>query len=408
MAGPGRQPTPIGTHGKITTVELGAKLWEARTRVRDADGVLRKVKRQGRSITAAENELKKALAERRHNADSGISGSTRVRDVGERWLAHVEALVEAGDRSPRTLETYQSAWKLHVEPALGSLQVREATTGRCEAWLVALRKKVGASMCSTARAVLSGVLGYAARMDAIPTNPVRDLSEIPGAGKRTRKPRAMTAPERAAWLEWMDTHVALPPRKPGAPPRRETVRSSEQTLEVAAGRALGDITRLMLGTGCRIGEAMAVSWDEVDLDAGTVAIRWHIVRVKGKGLVRLEGAKSEAGDRMLRVPSWCVDMLMRRRIDPHSGYPVFPDALGGWRDPNLAMRWIRWSRDEAGFSWVTSHVFRQTVITVLNTAGLPTSEIADQAGHARVSQTQDYFHRGIASERAAAALEDLL
>jgi integrase len=408
MAGPGRQPTPIGTHGKISTSQIGPKLWEARTRFRDADGEYRKVKRQGGSATAAENNLKKALSERRHNAGSTITPSTRVREVGEKWLAHVEALVDAGDRSPRTLDSYRSAWALHVEPGLGALQLREITTGRCEAWLVALRKKVGPSMCSTARAVLSGVLGYAARMDAIPTNPVRDLSPIPGAGSRKRKPRAMTAAERAAWLTWMDTNVALPPQNPGAPPRRPTTRSPERTLELAASRALGDITRFMLGTGCRIGEAMAVSWDEVDLDAGTVEICWHIVRVKGKGLVRLEGAKSEAGERLLKVPSWCVDMLMRRRVDPASGYPVFPDALGGWRDPNLVMRWWRWSRDEAGFSWVTSHVFRQTVISVLDEAGLSTREVADQAGHSRIAQTQSYMARKIASERAAAVLEDLL
>ncbi|MEN3302543.1 MAG: hypothetical protein V7633_4601, partial [Pseudonocardia sp.] len=87
--------------------------------------------------------------------------------------------------------------------------------------------------------------------------------------------------------------------------------------------------------------------------------------------------------------------------------PVFPDTNGGWRDPNLVMRWLRWSRDEAGFGWVTSHVFRQTVITVLDEAGLSTREVADQAGHSPIGQTQDYMARGIASERAAEVLEDL-
>jgi integrase len=72
------------------------------------------------------------------------------------------------------------------------------------------------------------------------------------------------------------------------------------------------------------------------------------------------------------------------------------------------MRWWRWSRDEAGFSWVTSHVFRQTVISVLDEAGRPAREIADQAGHSRISQTQAYMQRRIASERAAEVLEDIL
>ena len=398
----GRPPTPIGQHGKISTQQLGPKLWEARCRVRDPDGVSRRVKARGQSRSGAENALKRALAARRHNAGSQLTGASKVAAAGELWLEQLQAMVAAGDRAPRTFETYMSAWRLHVDPGLGEVRLREATTAACEAWLVALRKRVGPSMCRTARAVLSGVLGYAARMDAIPANPVRDLSPIPGAGGRSRKPRALTREERAAWLEWMDTHVAHDPKRPRRP---ELARDRESVI---ASRALGDVTRLMLATGCRIGEAMALSWDEVDLDAGTVTIAWHLVRVKGEGIVRMEGAKSEAGNRVLRLPRWAVDMLMRRRVDPLSGYPVFPDVLGGWRDPNLVMRWLRWSRDEAGFGWVTSHNFRMTVISVLDEAGLVTREVADQVGHARITQTQSYMERRVASDRAAQALEDLL
>lgn len=404
----GRPPLPIGAHGNIATRELGPKRFEARCRYRDADGATRLVKRTGKSGNAARTALQKALTERGRATGPQLGSASRVRDAGEHWLARLAERVEAGDRAPRTYATYESAWRLHVLPGLGELRLREATTAACEAWLVALRKRVGPSMASTSRAVLSGVLGYAARMGAIDANPVRDLSPIPGAGSRVRKPRSMTADERAAWLEWMDHNVALPPRAEGMPARRRTTRTSERTAEVAASRALGDVTRFMLATGVRVGEAMAVSWDEVDFVEGEVAIQWHIVRIKGQGLVRMPGAKSEAGDRVLRLPSWGIDMLRARRDGAPGVTPVFPDALGGWRDPNLVLRWIRWSRDEAGFGWVTSHVFRQTVITVLDDAGLSAREVSNQAGHARVSQTQDYMQRRVASEKAAAVLEDLL
>ena len=251
------------------------------------------------------------------------------------------------------------------------------------------------------------MLGLASRMDAIATNPVRDLSPIPGAGGRMRKPRSMTAEERAGWLEWMDTHVAHDPKPKLGEPRPPELRGRED--DVVKSRALGDVTRFMLGTGCRIGETMAVSWDDVDLDAGTVAICWHLVRVKGQGIVRLPGAKSEAGDRVLRLPSWCTAMLWDRRTDPHAGrWPVFPDSLGGWRDPNLVMRWFRWSRTQAGYDWVSSHVFRQTVLTVLDEAGLDKHVVRDQAGHSSVRHTEQYLARKIASEAAAEALEGLL
>lgn len=399
----GRPQLPIGQHGRITTRQVspdGANppVFEAMCRTRDQDGETRRVKARGRSKTAAETALKRALAERHHNTGQ-LTGNSRLSDAAQLWFEQRRALVDAGDLAPRSLEKYESVWRLHVQPNLGSLRLREATTSRCEAWQTELRRKVSAEETRSARAVLSGILGHASRMDAIPANPCRDLSPIPGS--RRRQPRAMTPKERAEWLQWLDTHAAHQPGKP--PPKR----APEATQALIAARGLGDISRLQLATGARIGEIMAVGWDDVDLEAGTLHIRHHIVRVKGEGLVRMEGTK-RGGGRLLRLPSWAVDTLMRRRVGSEGATPVFPDELGGWRDPNQIMRWLRWSRDEAGFSWLTSHVFRQTVITVLDEAGLSTRAVADQVGHTHIGQTQSYMARRVASDAAAAALEDLI
>lgn len=379
----GRPPLPIGAHGRIKTTQLGPRLWEARCRYRDADGETRRVRRQGRSQSGAENNLKAALAERRHSAGAHLTPDSRVREAAERWFELRAAQVEAGELAPGTLTVYRSAWRLDVEPACGGWRLREATVPRCEAWMVELRRRKGAGSSGRARTVLSGILGYAARMGAIPSNPVRDISPIPGA--RKVKARAMTRVEREDWITKMAAD------------------------EKAARWDIPDLTRFLLATGCRIGEALAVSWDEVDLDAGTVAIRWHLVPIEGEGLRRVEGAKSEAGDRLLRVPRWCVDMLLERRVSNEGAYPVFPDTLGGWRWPGNVGRVLRQSRDDAGYSWVTSHVFRKTCLTVLDEAGLTPRVLADVAGHSRPSMTQDvYMGRGVASEEAAAALEDLI
>jgi integrase len=39
----------------------------------------------------------------------------------------------------------------------------------------------------------------------------------------------------------------------------------------------------MLSTGVRTGEALAVSWDDVDLSAGTVGIKHTIIRWPASG-----------------------------------------------------------------------------------------------------------------------------
>ena len=99
---------------------------------------------------------------------------------------------------------------------------------------------------------------------------------------------------------------------------------------------------------------------------------------------------------------------MLKRRQPHPGVlgPLFSDALGRWRDPSNTSRAFREARDAAGFSWVTSHVFRKTCATILDEAGMSARDIADQLGHARPSMTQDvYMGRKIVNPLTAAALD---
>lgn len=60
-------------------------------------------------------------------------------------------------------------------------------------------------------------------------------------------------------------------------------------------RDLPDLAASMVATGLRIGEACAVSWPDVDLDADTVT--GTVSRVKGQGLV-VSRPRSVAGERV--------------------------------------------------------------------------------------------------------------
>jgi integrase len=91
-----------------------------------------------------------------------------------------------------------------------------------------------------------------------------------------------------------------------------------------------------------------------------------------------------------------------------SSRPVFPAPLGGWRDPSNTQADLREAFVAAGFDWVTSHVFRKTVATLMDHAGLSSRAAADQLGHANTSMTTGvYFGRKVAATGAAAVLETL-
>lgn len=385
-----RPPLPLGSWGRIKTTPLGEGAsgrptrWVARTLYRDFDGVSRHVQRRGRSAGAAESALKAALGAQSRSARSGdLAAGDRFEKVAELWLDDFRVLVAAGKRSAGTQETYEGQLRRHVLPALRGVRLGEITVPLLDRFLVTLRRDVGRSTAKSCRSVLSGILGLAVRYGALPSNPIRDVSRL--EGKSDREPRALTLLERKRLFEALADD------------------------EVAQRQDLVGLARFLLATGQRIGEGLAVYWMDVDLDRGRVIVEHTVIRVRGHGLVR-KGTKTLSAERTLMLPSWVVqDLRDRQARGVRLDSPLFPDTLGGLRDPSNTRRCLRLALDRAGFDWVTSHSFRKTTATVLDEAGLSARLIADQLGHARPSMTQDvYMGRKAVDPRVAEALEGVV
>jgi integrase len=163
----------------------------------------------------------------------------------------------------------------------------------------------------------------------------------------------------------------------------------------------------LLGTGCRLGEAVGAQWDDVDLERQILHVRRTVLRVRGQGLI-VKRPKSKAGERTLRLPLWLVAVLRERQGDAPSTSPIFPDARGGYRDRNNVEKDFRKVREGTAFEWVVPHTYRKTVATLLDAGGLSARTIADQLGHSRISMTQDvYMGRRAVDPAAASALDSL-
>lgn len=354
--------------------------YRAMTRVRDYDGAVRQVERYGRTQGAARAALAVALRDRvRVDAEAEIGPDTKLTVVAEAWFA----AFEGQDRSPTTIGAYRDRLDKQILPALGNLRVRELTVGVVDRHLRAIGTKHGAALAKQTKTVLGQVVGLAVRHDALTQNPVHETSPI--STKPKNPPRAFTVPQ-AAQLMALLTY-------------------DDQTVD----RDLPGLVATMLATGLRLGEACAVLWRCVDLDAATLTVEATVVRVKGRGLLR-KSTKTTAGDRILQLPNWCVNMLRERAAttEAPTDAPVFPSPQGNLRDPSNTAADLRDAFENAGFGWATSHVLRKTTASLLDAAGLSPREIADQLGHARPSMTMDrYMGRKIASERGAVALESL-
>lgn len=130
-----------------------------------------------------------------------------------------------------------------------------------------------------------------------------------------------------------------------------------------------DIVDVMLATGCRIGEALALRWEDVDLDARRVAIAGTVVSLKGRGVVFQDHAKLRGSMKSFPVDQHTADVL-RGRWERMAGLGiigpmVFPSATGTLRDPSSFRAQWRTAATAIGFGWVTPHTFRKTVATRL-------------------------------------------
>lgn len=90
----------------------------------------------------------------------------------------------------------------------------------------------------------------------------------------------------------------------------------------------------------------------------------------GLGLTIKPKPKSKSGFRTLELPRRAVQMLRarRQRVPVNEWSVVFTAA---------------------GYDWMISHIYRRTVATLMNAAGLTARQAAGQLGHPKVSMTLD-------------------
>jgi integrase len=360
----GRPPLPLGTWGKISRTEVSPGRWRARAQYRDFDGVTRPVERfaNGKTGAAAERALVAALRDRAAPARGDtIDRDTTIDTLARLWIAEIAS---DGQHTTQTIDRYQSAIDVHVLPALGNVRLSEISVGLLDRFLKARKTPATAKQC---RVVLTGMLGLAARHDVIEHNPVRETS------RRTapRKPvRAMTVAEvaalRAVVADWSGGNQFGSPR----------------------GLDLPEILDVMLGTGVRIGEVLAIRRADVDLaaDPPTVTITGTIV-----GGRQQAKPKTDSSRRQMILPSFAAAALRRQigRDLPTDDDLVFPSRTGGPRSTNNVRRQLREARTDA-FDWVTPHVFRKTVATAVErSADIETA--AAQLGHSGPTVTRVHY-----------------
>ena len=350
----GRPALPIGRHGEIWTKREG-KTYTAYCYYRDTDGVTRRVKASAPKAEAARIRLQERIAARSVGGGGDITPDSTVNELFTAWFAQLDKELQQS-----TKDDYARHSKNHILPALGNVRLHEITVGRVEAFINSKRDKP--SIARICRVILQLMFGFAARLDAIDSNIVRDTKTV----RVNREVKAMSWSD----VERFRAHVA------GWAGDRE-----DRAYVV-------DIADLFIATGLRPGELLGLLWTDIDFKARTLTVTGTLKVDSVNGFHRKPFPKSEAGKRTLVLPDFVWPMLARRKLVADCE-KVFPGQGGVWRRASTFHGTWKAARGEE-WAHVRQKDFRTAVATYLaHESGVEAA--AGQLGHSSVEVTMKHY-----------------
>ena len=183
-------------------------------------------------------------------------------------------------------------------------------------------------------------------------------------------------------------------------------------LKAADGLRYRDVLLLIAATGMRRGEASALRWSDVDLDARLVTVRGTLGRIGGRLVV--SEPKTDRSRRTVPIGVPLVTMLRARRKQQaaeqlraanqwqNSGL-VFTTEFGTPVEPRNILRTVEIADAKAGVvEGVGVHTLRHSAAVAWLEAGVHIKAVADLLGHSSIAVTGDiYGHTSDDTARAA-------
>ena len=194
-----------------------------------------------------------------------------------------------------------------------------------------------------------------------------------------------------------------------APKRKDAFHAEEvrRMMEQLPHDLLGESIRLMLGTGMRTQELLALEPRHIALDGSMISVRQAVNLVKGT--VSVGPPKSRDSYRDIPVPPSLRPCAMAiRNTEKKYIWEV------GVKDQPCNPSHFRKKFREAlkqigGVRLLTPHCCRHTYVTLLQRQGVPMETIARLTGHTDIKTTGNYLHiSGDTLANAVTALENLI
>ena len=302
------------------------------------------------------------------------SNITTYKELASLWWESYKHTVK-----PNTQLNVRRLLDNHILPLFGSYKLDKLTTPLIQSIVNKLADKTnkeeeGAFLYyDSLHALNKRILQYGVVMQAIRFNPAREVILPRNTQKEKRKKvKHFDNQELKKFLDYLDS------------------------LNLNKFRYYYENTlyKFLLATGCRINEALALSWSDIDLDNAVV----HITKTLNRDL-EINSPKSKASYRDIDIDQATVSMLKQYKLRQtkeawkigQRESVVFSDFIHEYPSSSRLKRRLQTHFKRADVPNIGFHGFRHTHASLLLNSGIPYKELQYRLGHSTLSMTMDIY-----------------
>lgn len=281
---------------------------------------------------------------------------------------------------PNSQQSMEGIVRLHILPVFGDYKLDKLTTPiiqqQVNKWADKANKgeKGAYANYSFLNNINRRILQYGVTMQVIQHNPARDVIIPRKQQNKEHKVKFFSNQELKQFLDYLE----------------DLDQSSYENFFDYV------LYKTLLASGCRIGEALALEWSDIDLKKGTISISKTLNRYQ-----ETNTPKSKAGLREIDIDKATVSLLKqykkRQQVQSwqlgRSEGIVFTPFTTKYAYACLLRKRLQSHFKAAGVPDISFHGFRHTHATIMLYAGIEAKDLQYRLGHSNISMTLNtYVH----------------
>lgn len=293
------------------------------------------------------------------------------KDVYEMWLDHYKTEVKESTYSRTTL-----LFNKHILPKFGDLKIKEINSAYCQKVVTNWSKSCSSKQYPLFVNYISKVFKMAINLAIIENNPILNIS-VPKAKnvEKEKKIKFYSKNQLQSFLSEIEKE------------ENDYFRIRDYTM-----------FRLLAFSGCRIGEILALTWQDISFENNEITISKTVT--KSKEYYISETPKTSSSRRKVPLDDLTIRKLKEWKMEQikflftlgfNKANFIFTNDKNSFTINQAVTERLKIYSNRASIPNIGLHGFRHTHASLLFEAGVTMKEVQERLGHANIKTTMDTY-----------------